>query len=96
MSSLRCSTCGINYPHGHGFMRCRVCGGATAVITNDEPDPDWEYSVALKTPTVADAAVAAGIPAEDDPFWWRAEELYKAGFSYETALKVAELPVERR
>ena len=70
-------------------MKCQVCGESTAVITSDGPDEDWEYAVALNMPSVGDAEDAIGFPAEDDPYWWRAEEMYRAGFMYEQAMVLA-------
>lgn len=90
MGCLRCSNCGISYPHQHRFMRCPVCGGQTSYFSNVDPDPDWEYSVALKRPTVGEAQeAAADVPDDDDPYWWRAEQMHRAGFTHEQAMVLA-------
>ena len=95
--SLRCSRCGISYPRQHRFVHCPHCREKTSWFSNVEPDEDWEYSLALLQGTVGeaeDAAVKFGEPGEKDPYWWRAEALYKAGLSYEQAMEVARMPVD--
>ncbi len=89
MGCLRCSRCSISYPHSHRFMRCLHCGEQTSFLSNVEPDPDWEYSLALLKGSVGEAEDSV-LPDEGDPYWWRAEELYKAGLSYERAMEIAQ------
>lgn len=81
MSTRRCSTCGISYPNTNLHILCDVCRGVTSILTNVDPDADWKDTVKLKQAPNADP--------EDKTYWWRAEELYRAGLSYEKALLLA-------
>lgn len=81
MAARRCSDCGISYPNSNLYILCRHCRQATSLLTNVDPDPDWEYAVALK-----------GMPdrvRDENSYWWRAEELYRAGLPYEQAMLLA-------
>jgi hypothetical protein len=42
--SYRCSMCGISFPM---MGACKGCGEPTSLISNDPPDPDWEYKLQL-------------------------------------------------
>lgn len=47
MSARRCSDCGISYPSVYAYTRCKVCEQITDYV-GDDPDPDWEDTVALE------------------------------------------------
>jgi hypothetical protein len=64
--SLRCSTCGINFPLH--FMRCRECGGP--LWSNRDADPDWDED--------AEPLVGA---QRGDAEAWRFEQYERMGFT---------------
>ena len=44
--------CGINYPNGPGYTKCRHCEGRLDYIDNATPHDDWQWRVdALKAGT---------------------------------------------
>ena len=84
MPALRCSTCGINYPHDRSkFNLCRVCESRTDSFLHDNADVDWEEKVSLGT------AAPTGPEFGDEFEQWRFEQLLGAGFTEGSAFALA-------
>ena len=84
MPALRCSTCGINYPHDRSkFNLCRVCESRTDSFLHDNADVDWEEKVGLET--AAPVEREFGNKVEQ----WRFEQLLGAGFTEGSAFALA-------
>jgi len=88
MPTLRCSSCGINYPVHFQCRKCKVCGEATNEFSDDAPDTDWQKKVEL-----AQKDMAVYIPEDKSNQVqvdiWREEELIAAGFSEGSAAELA-------
>lgn len=77
--SWRCSTCALNYPVQ---VTCKVCGGSTALISNQSPTEDLAYHIALMN--------GERPPEEDRATGWRIEQLVKAGAPIPLAERIAD------
>ena len=83
MPALRCSVCGINYPHSAANAICKVCGEKCHLQGYAVPDKDWEERVALAKVKPEDVA------SDDRLYKWRFDRLVEAGFSLGSAAEMA-------